>query len=92
MSAEQQILSRSLSQREQTLNILRDRVDELKPGESKRYHEPPPPPAEGPAYAQIPGEAPPDLSTAETRRAIENRDELIKALRARIAELENKKK
>ena len=93
MTLMEQKLSRTASSQEQAIHVLRDRLDDLKAGESARFGLEPAVdmPAEGPAYAPIPGAGPSDLSQTELQKMIEKQDALIRALRARVKELEKKK-
>ena len=97
MTMAEQTLSRKAFAQEQQINILRDRIDAVAPGESARFgpapaaESEPPPPSEGPDYASIPRSGPRDLPETGLKKVIEKQDALIKALKARLNELEKKK-
>lgn len=98
MTLQQQDLSRTVFTQEQRINVLRARLDSLAPGESRKFgpypgdSDLPEPPAAGPDMAQnsIPGAGPRE-SVAELKERNEKQAALIKALKARLKELENKK-
>jgi uncharacterized coiled-coil protein SlyX len=94
----QQELSRTVFAQEQRINELRNRLDSLSPGESRKFgtypgdSDEPLAPEEGPDFARnnVPAAGPRE-SVAELKKVNEKQDALIKALRARLKELEDKK-
>jgi hypothetical protein len=97
MTMAEQTLSRKAFAQEQKINTLRDQIDAVAPGESAHVGPAPAddfvpaPPSEGPDYASIPRSGPRDLPEAGLKKVIEKQDALIKALKARLNELEKKK-
>lgn len=95
---QQQELSRTVFTQGLTIIDLRQRLDEVAPGESKKFgsypgeSDEPEAPASGPDYARgnVPGAGPPE-SVADLKKVNEKQEALIKALKARLKELEGKK-